>query len=85
MTTADAVEILLVEDDEAHAELVCRAFESTPETNIRLAEDLRSAHAQLTDHGWQPDIIITDLRLPDGLGTDLLAGRDDLNGPPVVV
>lgn len=64
-------QVLLVEDDEAHAELVRRAFEPRSATvDLRVAEDLQQARQQIADA--PPDLMLIDLLLPDGRGTDLL-------------
>ncbi len=76
--------ILLVEDEEAHAELIRRAFEDQNElVNLTLAPNLRQAKDFLTAH--TPDLVITDLLLPDGQGVDLLP-FDRQNVPyPIIV
>lgn len=67
------IQILLVEDDEAHAELVRRAFTARyPDATLRVAETLRDARAFLAISA--PDLLITDYVLPDGRGLELLAG-----------
>ena len=64
--------VLLVEDDEAHAELIRRAFAGHgTQYDLAVAGNLAEARNYLTD--TLPDLIIADLRLPDGKGTDLLA------------
>ena len=70
------IRILLVEDKEAHAELVRRAFESRGDA-VRLAvvTTLAEARACLDAQSARPDRIIADWRLPDGEGLDLLSGR----------
>jgi signal transduction histidine kinase/DNA-binding NarL/FixJ family response regulator len=71
MTLAQS-SILLVEDEEAHAELVERAFEQTPQCRLTVADSVRAARAVLTQVNHGPDLVITDLNLPDGSGTELL-------------
>ena len=76
--------ILLVEDEEAHAELVCRAFEAHRERfHLTVASNLAEARAYLAEA--RPHLIITDLRLPDGLGTDLLPATTEERTIPLVV
>ena len=77
--------ILVVEDDEAHAELIRRGFEDdAPGTRLCFARTLREAHRQLEQE--LPDLVITDLRLPDGDGAELIeAGREQARVPVVVM
>jgi two-component system sensor histidine kinase HydH len=62
--------LLLVEDEEAHAELVRRAFEDQAE--VAVASSLVKARDLLETDERPFDLVLTDLRLPDGLGTSLL-------------
>lgn len=64
--------ILVVEDDEGHAELVCRAFDDRNGRRyvVALARSLREARHCLDDS--VPDLVIADLLLPDGKGTELV-------------
>lgn len=80
-----AVTILLVEDEEAHAEAVRRAFGSRG-TSVRLtvATSLHEARACLTRA--EPDLVIADWLLPDGKGIDLLPPNHlDLGAPLIVL
>ena len=71
--------VLLVEDDEMHAELITRAFEDAPAVIITVARRLDEAVAALQK--GLPDIVIADLRLPDGRGIDLCEDK----GCPIVI
>ena len=64
--------VLLVEDDESHAELICRAFEDSPAYVITVAHRLGDA-LRLLEQAL-PDMVIADLRLPDGRGIELCQG-----------
>src|SRR5688572_4806370 len=75
-----ATRILLVEDNAAHAELVQRALEDMPSLQLQLARRLDDARSWL--QRATPDLVIADLRLPDGEGIELCAGS---NGAPVVI
>ena len=82
-----AIRILLVEDEEAHAGLVRRAFEAHADRfRLAVAGSLREARACLAQES-QPDLLITDLRLPDGRGIELLPAEDKAERDrfPVVV
>lgn len=61
--------VLVVEDDRGIADLISLVLEDagfTVYTEAAIAEGLKS----FADHN--PSVIITDLMLPDGLGTDLI-------------
>ncbi|MDH3388303.1 MAG: EAL domain-containing protein [Gammaproteobacteria bacterium] len=62
--------VLLVEDDPRHAELINRAFAT--ETHCRLTITVTLEQARSLIGNQSPDLIITDVRLPDGNGTELL-------------
>lgn len=73
--------MLLVEDDESHAELVCRAFaRHGKHFALRTARSLDEARTLVA--AACPDIVLADWRLADGEATDLLKALDDI---PVVV
>lgn len=91
------VNILLVEDDPAHAEIVKRNFEGFRIANRlfhvndgRSAIDflrLEGSYTNAADHP-RPELILLDLRLPkvDGLEVlQIIKGSDDLKEIPVVV
>ena len=76
------MEILLVEDDEDHAELIRLGFGSRDEEIVlRIARSLEEARAALAEA--PPDAIIIDSLLPDGRGLELLA--DGGGAPPSAV
>lgn len=91
------LEILLVEDNPAHAELVIRSFEDNRIKNkITHVIDGEQALDYLHHRGQynelednvQPDLILLDLRLPkiDGLEVlDQIKTSDDLMSIPVVI
>ena len=81
---AKRFKILMVEDEPAHAELVSRAFEKHAEQfDLSVAGSLKAARQYLSDRS--PDLVLADLFLPDGLGSDLLPGSVDGARYPVVV
>ncbi len=76
--------ILVVEDEPAHAELISRAFEKHAERfDLAVAANLKDAKQYLS--GRRPDLVLTDLFLPDGMGSDLLPGKAEGSFFPVVV
>jgi len=82
--TEETINILLVEDEEAHAELVSRAFESNSSGfHITVAGTLQKAREHLAQS--RPALIITDLILPDGNGIELLQNEEEHQLPIVVM
>ena len=82
--SSEAVRILLVEDEDAHAELIARAFESFPRrVDLTQARNLTDARHEM--QGPPPDLVISDLRLPDGDGIDLLPQDKGVATYPVVI
>lgn len=78
------VHILVVENEEAHAELIRRAFELRGgDVRLTLACNLGEARRYLAE--FVPDLVIADLLLPDGKGTELLPGEKEKSSYPVVV
>ena len=65
------VKILLVEDEKAHVRLIQRAFDSRAgQASLTVASTLQEGRARLAESA--PDLMIADLVLPDGRGTDFL-------------
>jgi PAS domain S-box-containing protein len=79
------IRILLVEDEEPHAEAVRRAFETRGDRfRIKVVSTLQEASEFLRES--VPDLVIADWILGDGRGTDLLPpDQDDLRFPVVVL
>jgi PAS domain S-box-containing protein len=76
--------ILLVEDDAAHAELMRRAFESSAHHyELTVAATISEARALV--EARPPDLVISDLRLPDGDGVELLPRDGGPAAYPVVI
>ncbi len=64
-------DILLVEDDQDHADLIQRAFESSEHSfRLRVVGTLDEARSVLATS--PPCLVITDLLLPDGRGVELI-------------
>jgi len=82
--TPKTLQLLLVEDDPAHAELIRRAFRSYDEqVHLTVVQSLREARATLST--TVPDLAIIDLLLPDGRGLELLAGDESAAAYPAVM
>ncbi|MDQ1352935.1 MAG: two-component system, sensor histidine kinase and response regulator [Acidobacteriota bacterium] len=77
--------ILLVEDDPGHASLIARAFRAhSGRFCLKVAVNLQEARKELVEA--QPDLVLTDLMLPDGKGIELLTSKEkDLPYPIVVL
>ena len=68
--------VLLIEDEADHAELIRRAFEAHAEgTRLTVVSTLCEARAILKE--TLPDLVIADIRLPDGSGMEILAGGEE--------
>ncbi len=63
--------ILIVEDDDSHVDVIRRSFKnSESEYRLRIVGTLREARAAIVRQ--TPSLVITDFKLPDGEGTDIL-------------
>lgn len=63
--------ILIVEDDHNHAELMSVSLQNSPEVyRLLIAGSLSDARTFI--NGQTPDIVLTDYRLPDGDGSELV-------------
>jgi len=63
--------ILIVEDDDNHAELIQRAFAGAADRyRLMFVRTLKEAFAVIEQHA--PNLILSDYRLPDGDGSDLM-------------
>ncbi|WP_026841813.1 response regulator [Citrifermentans bremense] len=64
-------QILVVEDDESHAELIRRGFNDTSDQyRLTVATSFQEALARVQTRDF--DIVLTDYLLPDGKGVDLV-------------
>lgn len=69
--------LLLVEDEPAHAELIRRAFEDRGDSvRLKIVLTVEEARQVLAESSTPPALIISDWRLPDGEGLDLLRLAD---------
>lgn len=70
--TGQRLEILLIEDEWSHAELIRRSFSQRgEEVRLTIAHSLREAQVVLRE--TSPALVITDLMLPDGSGIDFIS------------
>jgi len=82
--SAETLQILLVEDDENHVELIRRTFAAEGEKfNLTLAGTLADTRKILKK--TSPDLMIADYLLPDGKGIELLPGDSNTLAFPVVI
>lgn len=80
----DTIHILLVEDEDPHAELIQRAFEDkTSHFFIQRVKSL--AEARLYIQKFEPHLIIADWRLPDGESMELLPNHRDPLYTPIIL
>ena len=72
----EPIKILIVEDDDAHAELILRSFEAhSLKFSVYWATNLRIAREKIEE--LLPALIFTDWILPDGVGIDLIQRDED--------
>ena len=80
----ELIKILIIEDDEAHSELIARSFEDHQTTfNLMFKTNLKESRQYLEEN--QPQIVLCDWMLPDGKGLDIFP-QDPTQIPfPIVV
>lgn len=78
------IRVLLVEDEVAHAELIGRSFE--PHEGL-MSLDVAStlAEARTLMESNPPDLVLIDLLLPDGKGTELLPAEGSQAQFPIII
>jgi PAS domain S-box-containing protein len=82
--TEEIIQILLVEDDLDHAEIIQRTFEDQgDESELTIVHTLTDALKHLETH--QPSLIIADWRLPDGDSSELLRDDPEKPSPPIII
>jgi tetratricopeptide (TPR) repeat protein len=82
-------DILVVEDNDDHFLIVQLIFEQDgPSWKIHRAASIGEARRWIDDHRGQDFLIISDYRLPDGVGLDLIQGAEqpeDLTYPFIIM
>lgn len=82
--SGESLNILLIEDDPAHAEAIARRLlDGSAGWRVEIAASLREAREILSRRS--PDIIVADLNLSDGKALELLAGNSLALPWPVLV
>jgi PAS domain S-box-containing protein/putative nucleotidyltransferase with HDIG domain len=80
----DTFHVLLIEDEDPHAELIERAFEDQSDRfTIHRVKSLTEARAFIQKQ--EPDLIIADWRLPDGESMELLPNQHDPLYTPIIL
>ena len=78
------INILIVEDDKSHADLISRSFESaTTPVSVTCTCNLNEARASIAE--TVPNMVIADYLLPDGKGTELIPANKEEHPYPIVI
>ncbi|MGE4545369.1 MAG: EAL domain-containing protein [Pedobacter sp.] len=81
---AEEIKMLIVEDEDAHTEAICRAFRVTaPLVKIETAGTLLEYREVMETN--PPDIVLMDLNLPDGHAIDVLTFPATDGACPIVI
>jgi len=81
---SDKIKIYLIEDNASHAELISRSFEAeTLNYEITLYGNI--LHAKQAINTATPDIVVTDLNLPDGKGLELIPSSENTAQYPLIL
>ncbi|NVN91020.1 MAG: response regulator [Desulfuromonadales bacterium] len=80
----ERLQIVIVEDEAAHAEAISRAFiTSGAKTEIQVAGTLEEYRQVVVSN--PPDIVLMDLNMPDGRALDLLATQAEPRPFPILI
>jgi len=81
---SEPFKVLLIEDEDPHAELIQRAFEDqNSKFQIKHVRSIAEAHAHITKN--KPNLVIADWRLPDGESMELLSDRENPMATPIIL
>jgi PAS domain S-box-containing protein len=81
---SDKINILLIEDEDPHAELIQRAFEGQ-DSRVRIVRVRSLTEARARIQVEEPSLIIADWRLPDGESMELLPNHHDPLATPIIL
>jgi len=80
----DTLNVLIVEDDEAHGELISRALmEKDINFITKIVPTIEQAKSEIND--FKPHVLITDWRLPDGEGIEILRVPQKTDFPVIIM
>ena len=80
----EKINILIVEDEKSHADLIYHSFESaTTPVSMTRVRNLNEARASIAE--TIPDMVISDYLLPDGKGTELITANKEEQPYPTVI
>lgn len=80
----DMLNILIVEDDEAHGELISRALMDKDDNVIaKIVPTIKQAKSEINN--FKPHVLITDWRLPDGEGIEILKVSGKMDFPVIIM
>ncbi len=82
--SANSVHILLVEDAADTAQMISQILENADE-GVQVTVDRNLEQARHLLAHFSPDLVIADLLLPDGKGTELLAGEKESAAYPTII
>lgn len=82
--STETLQILLVDDDDDHVELILRSFvHDIKKFHFSTAGSLAEARKVLQK--TTPGLMVVDLRLPDGSGMELLPGSREKRNVPIII
>lgn len=77
------IHVLLLEDSETNIALISNSLAKERQITLTIARTLAEARARLAE--TSPDMVLADLMLPDGKGTELLSAEKDNAAFPIVI
>ncbi len=80
----DRLNVLIVEDDEAHGELISRSLMDKDDNFItKIVPTIEQAKSEINN--FKPNVLITDWRLPDGEGIEILKVSGKMDFPVIIM
>jgi len=80
---AAVIDVLIVEDDPAHAEAILRSLEADGSARVQTASSLREYREAICS--CSPAVVLADLNLPDGQALEMLSFPPESQAFPVLV